>query len=410
LKNLFKNFSYLSLVQLINYGLPLIIIPFLISKLGLDKFGLINYAVALSSYFLVIVDFGFNLHGTKEVKKNINCLIKVSKINTSIYLIKLLLTIPALLVLILLTFLIPKLGEHRTLHLLTFFYSVIQTMIPVWIFQGYEKMNYNLIITVISKIVFLILILYGLVDYGYVFVPIAYLFSWLLAFIFAIVILIKIFKIYIIIPDLDDLKYHFNNSKHIFISQFSINFFRNLNPLILGYYSSDLIIGIYTTAEKIIKLIQSFQNPFGQALYPFLITKWENYSIGESLNYLKKKSFLPLGIFITMSLFGLLGSKFAIKYFVGEFNERIFYNFIILLPVIVIGGFNYYYGILGLISLGLNNVFKKAILKACSIGLVLMLCLNYFYQDIGASISFLLTEIMLLFFIITSINKIINEK
>ena len=111
-----------------------------------------------------------------------------------------------------------------------------------------------------------------------------------------------------------------------------------------------------------------------------------------------------------MSLFGLLGSKFAIKYFVGEFNERIFYNYIILLPVVVIGGFNYYYGILGLISLGLNNVFKKAILKACSIGLVLMLCLNYFYQDIGASISFLLTEIMLLFFIITSINKIINEK
>jgi PST family polysaccharide transporter len=156
LKNLFKNFSYLSLVQLINYGLPLIIIPFLISKLGLDKFGLINYAVALSSYFLVVVDFGFNLHGTKEVKKNINCLIKVSKINTSIYLIKLLLTIPALLILILLTFLIPKLGEHRTLHLLTFFYSVIQTMIPVWIFQGYEKMNYNLIITVISKTFFLI--------------------------------------------------------------------------------------------------------------------------------------------------------------------------------------------------------------------------------------------------------------
>ena len=77
MKNLFKNFSYLSLVQLINYGLPLIIIPFLISKLGLDKFGLINYAVALSSYFLVIVDFGFNLHGTKEVKKNLNFLIKI---------------------------------------------------------------------------------------------------------------------------------------------------------------------------------------------------------------------------------------------------------------------------------------------------------------------------------------------
>jgi len=183
-----------------------------------------------------------------------------------------------------------------------------------------------------------------------------------------------------------------------------------LNPLILGYYSSDLVIGIYTTAEKIIKLIQSFQNPFGQALYPFLITKWENYTIQESLNFLKKKSFLPLGIFITMSFFGLLGSKFAIEYFVGEFNERIFINYIILLPVVVIGGFNYYYGILGLISLGLNNVFKKAILNACSIGLVLMLCLNYFYQDIGASISFLLTEIILLFFIITSINKIINEK
>jgi PST family polysaccharide transporter len=378
--------------------------------LGLEKFGLINYAVALSSYFLVIVDFGFTLHGTKEVKKNINSLLEVSKINTSIYLIKMLLIIPAFLVLIMLTFLVPKLGEHRTLHLLTFFYSVIQTMVPVWIFQGYEKMNYNLIITVISKTFFLILILFGLEDYGYVFVPLSFLLSWLFALFVSIIILARVFKIYIKMPDLSYIKNHFNLSKHIFISQFSVNFFRNLNPLILGYYSTDLVIGIYTTAEKLIKLIQSFQNPFGQALYPYLISKWANYDMVESLNYLKKKANVPLGIFTIMTLFGLLVSKLAIEYFVGEFNERIFYNFIILLPVVIIGGFNYYYGILGLVSLGLNKVFKKAVIKSCSIGLVLMLCLNYYYHDLGASISFLVTEIMLLIFLLTSINKIIYER
>jgi len=47
--------------------LPLITFPYLIRVLGFEGFGLVNYALALVLFFVVFVDFGYNLAGTRDV-------------------------------------------------------------------------------------------------------------------------------------------------------------------------------------------------------------------------------------------------------------------------------------------------------------------------------------------------------
>ena len=71
-RGLIKNYSSLGLVQLSNYILPLITLPYLSRVLGVDFFGLVMMAQAIMIYLTIITDYGFNLTATKEIAKNRN--------------------------------------------------------------------------------------------------------------------------------------------------------------------------------------------------------------------------------------------------------------------------------------------------------------------------------------------------
>ena len=77
-KVLLNNFFSLSVLKVLTYVLPLVTFPYLISVLGIEKFGLIMFAQATMYYFEIVVDFGFNLSATREVALNAN---KPNKLN-----------------------------------------------------------------------------------------------------------------------------------------------------------------------------------------------------------------------------------------------------------------------------------------------------------------------------------------
>ena len=54
IKVIASNFISLTILQIANYILPLIILPFLVRTLGPDKFGLVMFAQAMITFFNVI--------------------------------------------------------------------------------------------------------------------------------------------------------------------------------------------------------------------------------------------------------------------------------------------------------------------------------------------------------------------
>ena len=58
---------YLIMLQGINQLLPIIVMPYLMVKLGAEGYGYVGFSLSVVQYLIIIVDFGFNLSATKRI-------------------------------------------------------------------------------------------------------------------------------------------------------------------------------------------------------------------------------------------------------------------------------------------------------------------------------------------------------
>ena len=105
----------------------------------------------------------------------------------------------------------------------------------------------------------------------------------------------------------------------------------------------------------------------------------------------------------------MFSSEYIIYILMGEFNEIAILNLQIMSFVILVGGFNYYYGILGLVSMNYKKDFSKYIIITGLFNLLFCIVSVYLYPNYGASISMIISESVLLSLIVLKILKLKKE-
>jgi len=81
------NFFSLMMLQAINYGAPLIIIPYLVRVLGIDLFGHYSFIMAVIMYGVIVSEYGFDLSATKLISLHRDNKSKVDEIFSSVIII-----------------------------------------------------------------------------------------------------------------------------------------------------------------------------------------------------------------------------------------------------------------------------------------------------------------------------------
>ena len=66
-KTVLANVSYLSILQIFTILFPLLTYPYLLRVIGLDLYGVIVFAQTIITYVSLVINFGFNMSGAKNV-------------------------------------------------------------------------------------------------------------------------------------------------------------------------------------------------------------------------------------------------------------------------------------------------------------------------------------------------------
>jgi len=126
---LFSNFIALGIVQGTNFLLPLLIMPYVISKIGADGFGVVAVAQVLMIYLSSISDYGFNLTATRDISLCKNDDAKLAKIFFTVLATRLIITSFLLILLFIAIVLVPVLKQQGVLYLTGFTYVIGQALL-----------------------------------------------------------------------------------------------------------------------------------------------------------------------------------------------------------------------------------------------------------------------------------------
>lgn len=305
IKSVFGNFFFLGIVQATNAIIPLVILPYLLVTLGVEKFGQVAFVQSMMSYLIIVTDYGFNLTSTQKIVNNRGDRYILSQIVTTTLIIKFLLSVACFLILAAIVFLIPQLRTDASLYFLGFSLVVGQMLLPTWFFQGVEKMHYLALINGVAKILFTAMIFVLIVkpaDYRMVTVYLSL--GNIVAGLFGIVVMFRKFELRISSINFQIIKEELRNGSAIMFSNFAINAYINSNIIVLGIFTNPLVTGFYSIAEKILYCLRQILNLFFQATYP-RVCKLVSEGHGRLIKFYKKLfvPFLVLIVMLCLSIF-----------------------------------------------------------------------------------------------------------
>lgn len=284
--NLFANILSLGAIQGINYILPLVTIPFLYNQLGVENYGLVNFSFAFMQYFIILTDFGYGLSGTRYISKHRDDLTLVNRFLNSACFSRFLFSIISLSIVLICTCLIPSLKEHKIFTLLFFGQVFGNVLNPTWFFQGMEKMKYNTIIHVVTKIISIIPLFFIIKKpTDYIFIPICYSGGAIIAGIFSMYLLVKEFGMKLYFTSLKEIINVTIDSSRYFLSRISVSFYSNTNSFVLGLVCGNVAVGYFSLADKIYNALNQVYGPINNALFPYMTRKKELPFFKKILSY-----------------------------------------------------------------------------------------------------------------------------
>lgn len=390
-----ENFFSLSLLNMVNVLLPLVILPYLMRVIGKANYGIYNYVYVVIQYVILFATYGFSFSATKQISKNRTDRAKVNGIYNAVIVAKLSIAVVVTTIVLLCRRFIFRDEMAPMMFLCGLGMVVGDVFTPVWLFQGMERMRYMTIVNVSSKVVFTLLIfIFVHKESDYTLLLLLNSCGYIVAAILSILLSVRQFGIRLGIASYREVWYQIKEGSAVFGSTLGMNLYRNANVIILKQFVPNEIVGIYSAAEKVIKGCQSVVSPAAQALFPFLSLKFKDRDSRTNIQTLKKIA-LPFTLFVLALSVGVyLCAPLIVKILCAGEQECIPLIRIMTL-VILFGEINYLIGIVGLVNMNYERYFLVAVVITGVISVTVVLLTVAAMQASAAAMAMSVSEIIL---------------
>jgi PST family polysaccharide transporter len=363
------NFFYIGLFKFLNIGSKYILVGYLIRILGENGYGVLTWVDSIVQYFIMLINFGFDLYAAKYVVENKNNPQKLNEVISSIYYIK------SILFLICFLFLIPlsfntQINIYLNLILLMLILGIGEVLMPIWFFQGIEKMKSVTILTFVTKTLLILLTVFFIkntfdLNLYIVFLVITNVFWGIFGF---LKMKNEIQFEFISISKTTLIKY-LREGYFFFIGKVSTFIFNMGTLFIIGYFYSKGNVAGFDIA---IKIVFVFIIPFEvlqQAIYPRFV---------RGINKLVVKKILIYSLVIStiIAIFTYIFSEKILQIFGGV--TMIKYNFILplVLPLIPIVSTTIILGNCIMVAKGFYKEYNRSLIVTALIFVLLIFILR----------------------------------
>ncbi|WP_082243368.1 oligosaccharide flippase family protein [Xenorhabdus bovienii] len=354
-KTILKNFSYLTLIQIITLLVPFIYYPYIIRKFSIDDYGLVIFIQSIVSLFSIIIDFGFNIYATRLVAENRNNKEQLNIIYSSVFCIKTVLFSVCFMFYFIFILYNEKLHSHLVLSVLLYLLVIGEAFFSQWLYLGLEKVRISALINLSSKIMLLIIIFIGSNSFlGFYSFPIGLVSASIINAILSTIIIRKIFNIKLIKVPISEMWQHATGSYSFLLSRAMSAIIIKLNAYLIGNYIGFAQVAYYDLAERLMNLALIPINTLNQVIYPH-VARTRNFNITTRAILFS----LPIYIIFYPILY-FFGEDFIIIFAGSELIES--FNYLIVLYLIpIINIIVYFTGNCALILINKKKEFNNSI-------------------------------------------------
>lgn len=409
-----KNIFYNALLTTSSLILPLITFPYVARILAPEGIGQINFANSFIQYFVIISSLGIPFYGIREIAKHKNDIELRSKILFELFIIKLICTIFAIIIYLLLIFTIPKFNDNLPYYLLGLGTIIIGIFDLNYFFSALEDFKYITIRTIFFQILSVIAIFVFIKSKETVLIY------------FIIPILINLFNTIVninyILRFIDfnaiktelHLRYHLKPLLFMFSIMFFTSIYNLLDTTILGFLAKNIHVGYYSVALRINRIPLALIAVLVPVMLPRISLEFKNGNYIEIKRLISKtiQFVILLGVPIMVGLY--VTAPEIISLFSGKEFAPSIITIRIMSPIPLIIGITMNFSTQLLIPMGKEKQLLFAVIVGTFSSLLLNFILTPILQHNGAAISNLVTEIIVLitcyFFVIKHIKVIIPYK
>ncbi|AWW30608.1 flippase [Echinicola strongylocentroti] len=264
-----QNFIFLLIIQSSNILITLIVMPLLIQSIGVDQFGLVSLALSVILITNVFVGFGYNLSAPKQVALNQKNKRKLSDILSNTISSKLVLAVSAALVLLIAVKGLGMFAAYQVILTYSLLMLFSEATLPVWFFQGMEKMKLVSVANVFSKLLYLtgiVLFIHEPADA-----------KWVNFFFGGAGLSINLCVLFYLAVFLD-IKFRFSaftkiisswkTNLYLFLSSFASHISVSGGLVVLSFFASAEILGMYSLAERVSMVLRLLPSMTIGAVFP----------------------------------------------------------------------------------------------------------------------------------------------
>jgi len=394
LKRFAVNVASLFSVQIANFLLPLLTVPYVVRIIGPANLGLLNFSQAYITYFSLLINYGFDMAAVRAIAANRDDKEATNKIFSQVMAGKTLLWVLSTVIFTIVTLSNPEFRQHAFLHVCTYLVCIGTVLSPFWIYQAMEDLGRVAIFNLAVKLIFslsVLLLIRNAQDYFYQNLAISV--SQIAVSVTALYVAMRRFGIKFTLPTRPELLNRFKEDRTIFFSSVMITIYASSNVFFLGLLAPAYNVGIYSAGTRLEGMAETFVGlALNQAFFPIVANAFGQGR--EQGLRMVRNTFFPLFILMSVVCVGLwvVAPLFIELLYGAKFLPSIAVLRVVCVLPLIIGMSN----LLGMHTM-LNLRMDKAFFMVTAIGSVIGVGLNILlinkFAQLGAAYALVITEL-----------------